>query len=385
MRIGIMTTWNACCGIFAHAQLVCREWMKMGHEVVVFAPKSERDKKSVPLDVEDEPFVYRNWEMYRYGDRIPDDNELDLYFDPEPILKEDFDVFVVEKPSSTPLGKLCKIFPEIRSKASTIAVVHEGRQIANRNFYKVNFDVYTLFDERYAKLFDRLLPFDRTFIVPFPCHPVVEGDMMKAREKLGLPVDEDLKIVLTYGIRFKYLYEILPVLKELSKKYKLMFLMLSKHTESADIGAKIAKQYSFTDFRYEAPSIERLYTYLHASNAVLLYREPVNGYIPVSSTVCLCLGALRPILCPNINFFETFEDEVIKYSSFRELKERLIDVFENRGINRVLKAARKYVNENSAEKVARRLLELAESSRQIMELITPKVKIPSFFKAYSTV
>ena len=105
----------------------------------------------------------------------------------------------------------------------------------------------------------------------------------------------------------------------------------------------------------------------------------------MSSTVCLCLGALRPILCPNINFFETFEDEVIKYSSFRELKERLIGVFENRGVNRVLKAARKYVNENSAEKVARRLLELAESSRQIMELITPKVKIPSFFKAYSTV
>lgn len=385
MRIGIMTTWNVCCGIFAHAQLICREWVKMGHEVVVFAPVNERGKKSVPLDVEDESFVYRNWEMYRYGDRISDDNELDLYFDPEPILREDFDVFVVEKPSSTPLGKLCKIFPKIRSKASTIAVLHEGRRIANRSFYKVIFDVYTLFDERYARLFNGLLPFDRTFIVPFPCHPVVEGDVMEARKRLGLPLDEDLKIVLTYGIRFKYLYEILPVLKKLSKKYKLMFLMLSKHAESVDIGTKITKQYDFTVFRCEAPSIERLYTYLHASDAVLFHREPADGYIPVSSTVCLCLGALRPILCPDINFFETFEDEVIKYSNFKELEERLEDVFENRGVDRVLRAAKRYVDENSAERVAQRLLELAESSRQIMELIAPKIKALDFFETHSTV
>jgi len=377
MKIGIMTTWNDCCGIFAHAQLVCKEWTKMGHEVVVFASIGERGRGRIPLDVEDEPFVYRNWELYRYGERILDDNKLDLYFDPTPILDEDFDVLVIEKPSSTPIGKLLKILPEIKNKGPVIAVIHEGRRIVNKNFYKAEFDVYTLFDERFERLFKNLLPEDRTFIVPFPCHPIVEGNMMEAREKLGLPMDEDLKIILTFGIRLKYLREILPIFERLSKKYNIMLLMLSKHPESVIAGKEINKHYDFTVFRQEAPPIERLYTYLHASNAVLLHRDPAKDYIPVSSTVHLCLGALRPILCPDNNFFEPFKDEVIKYSNMKEFEEKLRDVLENVGIKKTLKAAKKYLEENSAEKVAQKLLELADNTKQIIALSPSKVKVSS--------
>ena len=377
MKIGIMTTWNECCGIFAHAQLVCQEWRKMGHEVVVFASRGERGSRRIPLDAEDEPFVYRNWELYRYGDRIVDDNELNLYFDPTPIVEEDYDIFIIEKPSSTPIGKLLKILPEIRNKGPIVAVIHEGRRIVNKNFYKADFDVYTLFDKRFRKIFEDLLPEDRTFIVPFPCHPIFEGNMTEAREKLGLPLDEDLKIILAFGIRLKYLCEILPVFKRLSKKYKLMLLMLSKHPESVNAVKEIVKHYDFTAFRYEAPPIERLYTYLHASNAVLLHRDPAKDYIPVSSTVHLCLGALRPILCPDNNFFETFKDEVIKYSNMKEFEEKLRDVLENVGIEKTLKAAKKYLEENSAEKVAQKLLELADNTKQIIALSPSKVKVSS--------
>lgn len=347
----------------------------MGHEVTVFAPIGERGRGGIPLDVVDESFVHRNWEFYRYGDRIVDDNELDLYFDPSPILHENFDIFVIEKPSSTPIGKLLKILPEIKNKGPVIAVMHEGRRIINKNFYKADFDIYTLFDERFEKLFKNLLPEDKTFIVPFPCHPIIEGNMMEAREKLELPSDEDLKIILAFGIRLKYLREILPIFKKLSKKYNIMLLLLSKHPESVSTGKEITKHYDFTVFKYEAPPIERLYTYLHASNVVLLHRGPTKDYIPVSSTVNLCLGALRPILCPDNNFFETFKDEVIKYSGIKELEEKLGNVLENVGIDGTLKAARKYLEDNSAGKVAQKLLEFTDSLEQITVLSSSKIKV----------
>ncbi len=360
MKIAIMSTWNEVCGIFTHALLISKEWQKMGHEIVVFAPVDERVKGRNPIDKEDESFVYRNWEMYRYGDRIVDDNVLDLYFDPKPILNEDFDLFVIEKPTSAPLGKLAKIIGEIKRKGPIVAIIHEGRPIKNKNFYKIKFDIYTLFDNRFLKLFKDTFPRERTFIIPFPTHPVFTGDKREARRSLGLP-DDDIRIILTFGMRLHDLWEIMPAIDEISKEFDILLLMLSKHSKSVNSAIDIVRKYKFAQFRNEAPAIERLYKYLHASDALNLHRKSKRDHIAVSSTVHLCLGALTPITCPDNDYFETYEDEIIKYSNVNELKSKLRMILMDVGLNKLRESMKKFIEKNSAEKVARKILSLVNS------------------------
>ena len=360
MRIAIMSPWNDCCGVSAHAELIGKEWISQGHEIVVFAPTDERVGGRIPVETEDERFVYRNWEMYRYGAKVEDESYLDLYFNPSPIINKDYDLFVIEKPCLTPLGKFLKIFDVVKRRATTIAVIHEGRVPKNVNFYKFDWDIITLFDERYRKLLADALPADKTHVVPYPCHPIVEGNMLEARSKLNLPQDQDTKIILTYGIRLKNLRKVLPILKELRKTYEVVLLMLTSHEESVEAAMNIGREYKFTVFRKEAPPTTRLYTYFHASNAILVHKSSAD-YLPTSSTVHLCLGSMRPILCPDNNFVEVFDGEIMKYSNLDELREKLIDVFEWRNVQSVLNNARKYVIKNSASNIANTLMRLAQS------------------------
>lgn len=255
MRIAIMSPWNDCCGVSVHAELIGREWMRQGHEIVVFAPTQERVGGRMPIETEDERFVYRNWEMYRYGAKVEDESSLNLYFDPSPVVNEDYDLFVIEKPCLTPLGKL---------------------------------------------------------------------------------------------------------LKGLRKTYDVILLMLTSHEESIRAAKDIAREYKFAIFRKEAPPTSRLYTYFHASNAILVHKNAAD-YLPTSSTVHLCLGSMRPILCPDNNFVEVFDGEVMKYSKLDELRGRLVDVFEGRNVQSVLSDARKYVIRNSASNIANNLMRLAQS------------------------
>jgi hypothetical protein len=172
--------------------------------------------------------------------------------------------------------------------------------------------------------------------------------------------NEDTKIILAYGIRLKNLREVFPIFKKLRKTYDVVLLMLASHEESVRAAMDIAREYKFTMFRKEAPPMSRLYTYFHASNAILVHKGPAD-YLPTSSSVHLCLGSMRPILCPDNNFVEVFDGEIMKHSNLDELRERLVDVFEGRNVQSILSNARKYVTRNSASNIATILMRLARS------------------------
>jgi len=53
MRIEMLSRWNTACRVSFHAELVGREWIKMGHKLTIFASKSIR-----PIG-EDEEYVIR--------------------------------------------------------------------------------------------------------------------------------------------------------------------------------------------------------------------------------------------------------------------------------------------------------------------------------------
>jgi len=210
--------------------------------------------------------------MYRYGDRIEDDTDRDLFFDPRPFLEEDFDVLFVEKPCSTPLSALSKIFDVLKEKGPVVAIMHEGIPLKNKRFYDLVWDAVSLFDERYMAIYGRSLPAKRVEIIPYPFHPVHEGDKARARASLGLPEDRDM--VLTFGMRAGHLWPVMPILSELADELDIMLLILAKHEEALKISRALKAKYDFVEIRREAPAPDRLYADLHASDAVLLHRRP---------------------------------------------------------------------------------------------------------------
>jgi len=327
----------------------------MGHELLVFAPIRERSQGRIPINAQDEPFVYRNWEMHRLGDKIEDDAPLDLFFDPKPLLEGDFEILFVEKPTLTPISKLSEIFDVLKRKAKVVAVMHEGRVPANRRFYNLRWDLAVVFDGRFLNLYGHLLNANRVSVVPFPCHPVVQGDKRRARGELNLPLDGHL--VLAFGIRAYGLRPIMPVLERVAKDTGMRLLLLVEHDRFRGEAEALKKSYDFVHLIYDAPSFSKLYTYLHASDALLLHR-PAADYVPISSTVHLCLGALRPILCPDNNFFHGC-DGVLKYSGPADLEAKLRLVLEDGPPEELLERAKRYIEEREAKKIARRLLELA--------------------------
>ena len=367
LRIAIMSPWNDACGIAVHAWLVGTAWLRAGHEIVVFASVNERPYGRKPLDVPDEEFVYRCWELYRYGDRIENISSLNLYFNPEPFLKEDFDVIFIEKPCSTPLDKLIEILPHLRRKGPIVAVMHEGIVPKTKDFYNITWELATIFDERFYRLYGHFIKAKEVEIVPYPYHTIKKGSKKAARSDLKLPIDKD--IILTLGIRAKYLWELMPYLDKIARERDLILLILSKHKESINHAMQLKNRYNFVCVRREAPSYERLYKYLHASDVLLVHRPSQVNYIPVSSTVHLCLGAMRPILCADSTFFAPYNRFIVKYHGPEDFLNKLNLLLDDRVfVKNVLKSAERVIAKNSADRVAQILLKLAFEEYQQLQL-----------------
>jgi hypothetical protein len=78
MKIGMMTRWNVPCGVVAHAEMVGRAWVEMGHDLKVFAPV----EWDAPKTQEDEPYVIRCYRLNSCWRK-----KEGFFFDPAPFLK----------------------------------------------------------------------------------------------------------------------------------------------------------------------------------------------------------------------------------------------------------------------------------------------------------
>ena len=350
MKIGMMTRWNVPCGVAAHAEPLGRTWVEMGHELKVFAPV----EWDAHLTQEDEPYVVRCYRL-NSGWRKREG----FFFDPNPFIKDSFDVFVVQNLELMPMPELLEIYPLIREKAKTVLVIHEGGPPTDPDFYKFQWDAIVCFDDRYGKFLSSLFPGEQIEIVPYPCHPLSKGNKYEARLRLNLPPDK--KIVFNYGLGvFRHLH-LLPTMERLSKKYPIFFLTLTDVEDWFELFAGLKGRYEFLETRRGPVSTQELYSYLHASDALIIHKDTAVAVV-VSSTAYLCLGSGCPILAYDTNFFETLGEEVIKYQSLEELAQRLEDIFEGReNVTRTLESAEKYVRENSGWEIGKRFIKLFES------------------------
>jgi hypothetical protein len=343
MKIGMMSRWNAACGVSVHAELIGRAWAEMGDEVTIFVPI---EQSSTIATNKDEPYVIRCYSLaFWYSKSKP-------YFDPKPFLESNYKLFVAQNLEILPMKPLLEIYPKIKEKARTLMVVHEGKLPQDPDFYKFDWDRIICFDERYKEFLTKAYPEDKIKIIPYPCHPVKLGDKLKSREKLGLPLDK--KIILNYGIGVYRHLHLLPKIERLSKKYPLIFLVVTDHPDWFDLWDAVRKRYKFVKLIRASLSNEELYDYLHASDALLIHKDSADAVV-VSSTAYLCLGSGCPILAHATNFVETLDGEIMKYG---DLNARLTEVFEEKETYRnTVTRALQYVETYSSYIIARRFKE----------------------------
>jgi len=348
MKIGVMGAWNTDSGASIHAELIGREWVKAGHALKVFSFYEYSFHGTAFVD-RDEDYVIR---CFTTSNADP------VVLDAVPFLTSDYEIFVVEDLGMLPQNHLGKIFHWIKKKAKTITVVHDGKLTSNPSFYQFPWDGIVGFDRRYISFLRQGYPEELIHCIPYPCHPFQRGDKDGAREKLNLP--RDRKIIFMFGPATVEGSETISWIARLKSQYPILLLVVTKNEEALRKVGRLSKKVP-TQIRKQTLTISQLYDYLHASDALIFNKESL-GHVAISSTVFQCMGAGSPIIARDSNFLETLDDEVLKYRNEEEFRKCLKDVFDEKAeFKATIESARKYVEENSAEVIARKFIELFES------------------------
>ena len=344
MKIAMMTAWNTDSGVAIHAEPIGKVWIEMGHDLKIFTFLTD-DYHGEEITAENEPFV-----SPCFGTSMGTN-----FLDPRPILSSDYYFFLVQDLGLLPKDKLAKIFPCIKRKAKTVHIVHDNAPSASPDFYQHDWDAVVYFDLRQEDFLKRIYR-ERAHYIPFPCFSRRRGDKAEARRKLDLPLDKKIVIVFCRRSYLPYL----PQLPSPDLKNVLFLILTNRENQE---GWPQTKE---TKVRQEKIFPHSLFDeYLFAADALILHKmstAPQEIGI-LSSTTYQCLGTGCPILAPRLSdFFWPFDREVLKYGDRKELKELLLDIFEEGERYRESQAAaEKFVAEHSPKKIAHRFIELLKS------------------------
>ncbi len=348
MKICIMTAWNLDSGPFIHASAIVRELIKMGHKVTILSFMKESFHGTAFIG-RDEPFVKRCFSTCN-----AEPNILDI----EPIIEDDYDVFMVEDLGMMPMDLLYKVFPVIKRKAVTINMVHDKKPSFKHSYYQFKWDAVVCVDKRFRDFLKKIYPPDTIHIIPHPINALKKGDKARARKKMKLPPDK--KILFTFGQRLRFFKEILPAIKRIPKKYPLAVLVVS----NKDTGYLKNIKNPEIILHEKRPGLAAIYDYLHASDALILHRQGLGGAVYSSSTFH-CLGAGCPIVASDVDLFYPFRKEVFKYRNQAQFRKNIIDIFEETPpYISTMKAAEKLINKNSPELITKQFLELFKSLKK---------------------
>jgi len=351
MKIGLMGAWNTDSGASIHTELIGRNFIKLGHKIVVFS-FFKHSFHGTAIVGEDEDYVNRCF-------TVSSAEKPQLLA--TPFLVNDYQFFVVEDLGMLPCDHLGKIFHWIKRKAKTISVIHDGNLKDDPSFYQFDWDAIVCFDERYYNFLKLAYPEEIIHIIPYPCLPWRPGDKEKSRKNLNLPLAK--KIIFLFGPASRHGALKFDVLKEINKKYPLLILVVTRHPESLKNWRELqSKNEKLIEIREEAPKIDRLYEYLYASD-ILFYNKPsIKGVVTVSSTAFQILGSGCPMVALKSSFVETLKGVIYQYESDDELISSILSVFKrDKKYEEIIKNAREYVEKNSGLNVARKFIELFKS------------------------
>ncbi len=341
MKIAIMGGWNVGSGASVHSELIGRELAKNNDLKVMSFYKHSFHGLNI-FAREDEDYIVRCFS--KNGDRNPK-------LDKTPFIKEDYDIFIVEDLGMLPIELLKDVFPEIKKKAKTINVIHDGKISSKPGFYDFDWDAIVCFDERYKKFLKKKYPENKIHVIPYPSMPLNPEDKEKYRKRLNLPKDK--KIIFMFGrLHTDLLDEFISIYK-LAFKYDILLLLVSNEKGIAKKFKSMQGNNFEVELREKDLTISELYQYLHASD-VLLYPKPSCPWVVVSSTIFQCMGSLCPIIAYDSNYVEMFSDEIFKYKNNKELETCLREIFEEKEkYKNLISSMKTYLKKYSSVQVAK--------------------------------
>jgi hypothetical protein len=352
MKIAMIGSWNSDSGAAIHAELIGRAWIEKGIDLKVFTfyRSSFHGTALTKSAKEEEDYVTRCFTVYG----LPN-----AEMDTKPIVEEDFDILVAEDLGMIPMRDLLKIFPDIKKKAKTVNIIHDGKLSDKPEFFKFDWDHVVCFDDRYYDFLKKAYPEEKLSIIQYPSYPLRLGDKVKTRKELGLPLDK--KIILLFGQAARSSVNTSVVLDHLSEKYDIMLLLVTEGEAVLEAFRCIQSRVKFDmNIVEKSPDMDLLYKYLHAADC-MLYNKHSMGIAVVGSTIFQCMGAGCPIVALESNFVYPFRREVIKYRNYYELEDSITDVFEEgKKYKEQQIAIREYLEDKSAEPTAEKFLELFE-------------------------
>lgn len=340
MEIGILSRWNATCGVSMHAELISKEFIKKGHQVKIFAPYKESANRWWHHKIvrEDEDFVIRCY--YELDPIDMKGGGIDM----ERVLEEDFDILIVESYNSIPYKDVEILTKELRKDGKLVTlVVHEGAR-EDMGYSSLDiFDITFVFDERYVKMLSGYGGDVR--IIPYPCHPPSPGEREFSKDDL---------VFFSFGRQPSKEYEdFIKALDNLENKYDFVYrIVRSDGLLPVDRDWIVQHQVRLKDN-------DEVYDCLHSSDIHLLPKGNTSKVV-VSSTLCQCLGSLIPTIVPNTRHFEMLPEEkpVVIYKDVKDLERKISLVIEDEEYRKKLREyAAKYVEENSSSKIAEKFLE----------------------------
>lgn len=348
MKIAMMGAWNTDSGASIHAELVGRAWVEKGIDLKVFTFFKHAFHGTALTKKEDEPYVTRCFAPYGFRN---------LPMNTTSLLEEDYDIFVAQDLGMLPMAHLLNIFPQIKKKAKTVNVVHDGELSKKPEYFQFDWDHVVCFDERYRSFLKEAYSEGMVSIIPYPCYPMRRGDMAAARDELGLPHDK--KIIILFGQAAEHALNTTIVLDRLVDRYNMLLILVTEIEEILEEFRRIQDRVKF-DFKIveRSPDMELLYKYLYASDC-MVYNKHSSPVVVVGSTMFQCLGSGCPILARESNFVDSFNREVLKHRLYYDLEDNLIDVFDKgKKYQMQQRAVEDYLEENSAHPTAEKFLAL---------------------------
>jgi len=361
MKIAVFSRWNATCGVSLHAEILVREWVKNGHDVIVFAPiirDNEIDWHHKKLDVEDEDYVKR---VYIEGEENP------KFFKVNPEDLREFDVILVESYPFLPHKSIFMTLSKLDRKIPSFMVIHEGSsEELEKGLDLLKFvDKVIVFDFRFiGDVLGRFYNIVRKKIqiISYPAYDrIEEAEKAKRRRKFGEPT----LILFSYGRQPKEEYkDYIRVTELLKKDYKLEFEYRIMRSDGL---IEEAKKPWIKQWR-ERPPFNIVFQYLVEADIHLLPKGRTKKAV-VSSTVYQSLSSLTPTVAPSTKHFELIPEDdqgvgpVLKYRNVIDLEHRLLRLIEEESYRKaVVEAMKKFVKERRHQLIAKDYIKLFEET-----------------------
>jgi len=343
--IGILSRWNATCGVSLHAEMIGREFLRNGIQVKVFAPYLQSASKwwhHISIR-EDEPYVIRCFEEIS-----PEGSEGRI--DMDSVLKERLDALIVESWPSLSKTDVETLVWELKKRGvPSYLIVHDALR-KDIKYGSLNiFEKVLIFHEGFKEIIDGKVDEDRVHIVPYPCVEIHKRERQFAEDGIirffsfGRQPEEEY---LDYLETLKGLERDLP-----SFSYKVI-----------RCSELLPYKYGWLEQEKRVLDLDGIYDNLLQSDIHLIPKGRTEGKV-VSSTLFQTMGSLCISIAPDTNYFEDVKrcrpSPIVLYSDRKDLKEKILKVVHDKELRDMLvDSAKRYITENNIHRIAYRILSL---------------------------